>query len=279
MRNQQSRIFIIIVVIASIASIALSHITPTIMEPARSAFSFVVVPIQKRINSIGLYFIDISLNRLSLNEAKERIKQLENEIASLSEANNNMKTQIYENDRLRKLYDLSDAYPQFEKVACRVIAKDSDEWFKVFKIDKGSKDGIKVDMNVLSKEGLCGIVTSVGYNYSTVRSIIDDQSRVSAMTQHSLESCMVEGDISLYDTNRIKLTNIKPTATIVDGDRIVTSNISSKYLPNLLIGYAVDIVENDNQLSKSGYIIPVTDFSNMTEVLVIKKLKVESMID
>ena len=249
------------------------------MEPARSAFSFVVVPIQKRINSIGLYFIDISLNRLSLNEAKERIKQLENEIASLSEANNNMKTQIYENDRLRKLYDLSDAYPQFEKVACRVIAKDSDEWFKVFKIDKGSKDGIKVDMNVLSKEGLCGIVTSVGYNYSTVRSIIDDQSRVSAMTQHSLESCMVEGDISLYDTNRIKLTNIKPTATIVDGDRIVTSNISSKYLPNLLIGYAVDIVENDNQLSKSGYIIPVTDFSNMTEVLVIKKLKVESMID
>ncbi len=134
-------------------------------------------------------------------------------------------------------------------------------------------------MNVLSSKGLCGIVTSVGYNYAIVRSIIDDESRVSAMTEHSLESCMVEGDITLYKNNRLRITGIDMNAAIVDGDKIVTSNISSKFLPNILIGYANDVTVNENQLSKSGYIIPVTNFKNITEVLVITQLKSDSMRD
>ena len=69
------------------------------------------------------------------------------------------------------------------------------------------------------------------------------------------------------------------STAVVDGDKIVTSNISSKFLPNILIGYATDIYVNDNQLSKSGYLIPVTDFRNMTEVLVITRLKSESIKD
>ena len=69
------------------------------------------------------------------------------------------------------------------------------------------------------------------------------------------------------------------STAVVDGDKIVTSNISSKFLPNILIGYATDIYVNDNQLSKSGYLIPVTDFRNLTEVLVITRLKSESIKD
>ena len=134
-------------------------------------------------------------------------------------------------------------------------------------------------MNVLSNKGLCGIVSSVGYNYATVRSIIDDESRVSAMTQHSLETCLVEGDLKLYDKNLLRLTSMNINSTVVDGDKIVTSNISAKFLPNILIGYATDIAVNDNQLTKSGYVIPVTDFSNLSEVLVITKLKSDSIKD
>ena len=132
---------------------------------------------------------------------------------------------------------------------------------------------------MISSKGLCGIVSSVGYNYAVVRSIIDDESRVSAMVQHSLESVMVEGDITLYKNNRLRMTGIDMGASVVDGDKIVTSNISSKFLPNILIGYASDVTVNDNQLSKSGYLIPVTDFRNITEVLVITQLKSDSMRD
>ena len=279
MKNQHSKIVIIIVVLMSIASITFSHYVPSITLGVRNVFSSVIVPIQKGINNVGMIFVRRAMDSTDLKEANARIKVLEAQVASLSESNNLLKSKSYEADRLRELYKLGDEYDIYPKIAARVISKDTDEWFQVFKIDKGTKDGIKVDMNVLSSKGLCGIVSSVGYNYATVRSIIDDESRVSAMTQHSFESCMVEGDITLYKNNRLKLTGINMNTAVVDGDKIVTSNISSKFLPNILIGYASDIYVNDNQLSKSGYLIPVTDFSNLTEVLVITRIKSESMKD
>ncbi len=279
MKNRQSKIFIIIVILLSIATIVFSHYMPQMAFSVRNVFSSFIVPVQKGINNVGMIFVKRSMDSTDLKEANERIRILEAEVASLSEANGVLRAKSYEADRLRELYGLSDEYDQYKKIAARVIAKDTDEWFQVFKIDKGTRDGVKVDMNVLSSKGLCGIVTSVGYNYAIVRSIIDDESRVSAMTEHSLESCMVEGDITLYKNNRLRITGIDMNAAIVDGDKIVTSNISSKFLPNILIGYANDVTVNENQLSKSGYIIPVTDFKNITEVLVITQLKSDSMRD
>ena len=279
MRKQRSKIFIIIIILLSIASIAFSHYMPRLTLGMRNMFSSFIVPIQKGINNVGMIFVKKSMDSTDLKAANDRIKILEAQVASLSETNNLLKTKAYEADRLRELYNLGDEYDIYPKTAARVISKDTDEWFQVFKIDKGSKDGIKVDMNVLSNKGLCGIVSSVGYNYSIVRSIIDDESRVAAMTQHSLESCMVEGDIMLYKNNRLRLTGIGINTAVVDGDKIVTSNISSKFLPNILIGYATEIYVSDNQLSKSGYLIPVTDFKNLTEVLVITRLKSDSIRD
>ena len=77
----------------------------------------------------------------------------------------------------------------------RIIAKDSSSWFSVFRIDKGSEDGIQENMNVIAGGGLVGIVTDVGTNYATVRSIIDDSSQVSAMAQQSGDTCIVSGDL------------------------------------------------------------------------------------
>lgn len=279
MKNQHSKIIIIIVILLSIASITFSHYVPSLTMGVRNIFSSVIVPIQKGINNVGMVFVKRAMNSNDLKDANNRIALLESQIASLSEANNLLKAKSYEADRLRELYDLGNQYDIYPKTAARVISKDTDEWFQVFKIDKGYKDGIKVDMNVLSNRGLCGIVSSVGYNYATVRSIIDDESRVAAMTQHSFEACMVEGDITLYKNNRLKLTGIDMNTAVVDGDKIVTSNISSKFLPNILIGYATEIYVNDNQLSKSGYLIPVTDFRNITEVMVITRLKSDTMKD
>ena len=55
-----------------------------------------------------------------------------------------------------------------------MIANDGSNWFTSFTIDKGSEDGIREDMNVLSGNGLVGIVTEVNAHSSTVRSIIDE---------------------------------------------------------------------------------------------------------
>jgi rod shape-determining protein MreC len=60
---------------------------------------------------------------------------------------------------------------------------------------------------------------------------------------------------------------------VVEGDKIVTSDISDKYLPNILIGYIHTINRDNNNLTKSGYITPAVDFEHLSEVLIITDLK------
>ena len=92
-----------------------------------------------------------------------------------------------------------------KKIAARVIAKDSGNWFQVFRIDKGADDGIQEDMNVMAGGGLVGIVTDVGANYATVRAIIDDDSNVSGMSLRTGDTCNVSGNLTLYQDGRLGL--------------------------------------------------------------------------
>ena len=71
------------------------------------------------------------------------------------------------------------------------------------------------------------------------------------------------------------MSNIAENGDLKDGDRIVTSNISSKFLPGILIGYAADITIDQSRLTKSGYLIPAAHFDSLQEVLVITTLKEE----
>ena len=65
-------------------------------------------------------------------------------------------------ERLQELYKLDQNYADYEKTAAHVIGSDSNNWFSTFTIDKGSNDGIEVDMNVMAGSGLVGIVVDVG---------------------------------------------------------------------------------------------------------------------
>ncbi len=103
MKNQHSRIIIIIVVLLSIASITFSHYVPSVTLGVRNAFSSVIVPIQKGINNVGMIFVRRAMNSTDLKEANERIKILEAQVASLSESNNLLRAKSYEADRLRSL--------------------------------------------------------------------------------------------------------------------------------------------------------------------------------
>ena len=81
--------------------------------------------------------------------------------------------------------------------------------------------------------------------------------------------CTVSGDLQLVDEGYIKLQHLDGDVKINDGDMIVTSNISEKYLEGILIGYAKDITLDSNNLTQSGYIVPAVDFKHINTVLVI----------
>ena len=239
---------------------------------------YTVVPVQKAVSHVTSWISDINNNFDTLKQVKEENAVLRDKIDMLIIENNSLQGQHYELERLKNLLKLDEDYLDYEKIGARVISKDAGNWFSTFTIDKGSNDGVEVDMNVLAGSGLAGIVTKVGPNWATVRAIIDDSSNVSGMTLSTSDKCMVRGDLSLINDGKIKFEQMENNDNIIQiGDQIVTSHISSKYLQGILIGYITEINVDPNNLTRSGYISPVVDFKNLQEVLVITKTKGDLM--
>ena len=217
---------------------------------------------------------DMSDNFQTLKQVQKENETLQAQVDELLIENNNLQEDKYELERLQELYKLDQNYAEYEKVAAHVIGKDSSNWFSTFTIDKGSKDGIEVDMNVIAGNGLVGIVTQVGPTWATVRSIIDDSSNVSGMVLSTSDKCIIRGDLSLINSGRIRFEQMENNDNVVEiGEQIVTSYISDKYLQGILIGYVSEVSVDSNNLTRSGYITPVVDFKNLQEVLVITKTK------
>ncbi|MFR2849902.1 MAG: rod shape-determining protein MreC [Hungatella hathewayi] len=270
---KQNRYILIGLTIICVVLIVVTSITDSWLAPLRTGVGYVLIPIQSGVNRVGSVIYDELVDFSQLKTALEENAALKQEVSELTETNNRLMSQQFELERLRQLYELDQNYLQYEKVAARVIANDTGDWFQVFRINKGSADGIEVGNNVMAGGGLVGIVTDTGANYATVRSIIDDSSRVSAMAMQSGDTCLVGGDLTLYKEGRLRISNIKKNADVKEGDRIVTSNISSAFLPGILIGYATDITVDSNQLTSSGYLIPVAEFDSLQEVLIITQVK------
>ncbi len=268
MEMKRSKYLLAALTVICILLIIVTSIKDGIMEPLRTGVGYVLVPLQTGVNAVGKGIYTELRDYSMLKDALAENERMKEEIARLTEENNRLLAGQFELDRLRELYQLDQTYMQYEKIGARIIAKDSGDWFQVFRVNKGFADGVEVDDNVMAGGGLVGIVTDVGANYATVRSIIDDSSRVSAMTIQSGDKCIVAGDLTLFQEGRLRITNITK-----DGDQIITSDISSKFLPGILIGYAADITVDPKRLTKSGYLIPVADFDNLQEVLIITETK------
>lgn len=257
------------ITIICVALMAVSLFTDSISRPVKNVVSVVVIPMQKGINDIGIYVYSKYTVLKDFSRISEENLALKDEITRLTEENSQLSLNKFELERLRELYDLDDKYANYKKTAARVIAKNPGNWYSVFTIDKGSEDGIEVDMNVIADGGLVGIVTDVGRHYANVRSIIDDSNNVSGMLINTGAICTVEGSLNLMDSGYIYVKYFKKDAEVLDGDKVVTSNISSKYLEGILIGYVKEVTMDPNSLTQSGYLIPVVDFEHLQEVLVI----------
>jgi rod shape-determining protein MreC len=268
-----SRYILIALTAICLIFISTSFFTDKLVAPLRDAVSMVVVPLQKGMNNLGLWTYDKYTTLQEISVVLDENKELKSKVDDLTEENNQLRQDTYELSRLRELYELDEKYPGYTKVGARIIEVTTDNWSKAFKVDKGSDDGIKKDMNVIAGGGLVGIVADVGKNYSIIKTVVEDNNSVSGMLIDTNDTCIVEGDIELSDSGLIKLTHFKSDLTVRDGDKIVTSNISDKYLQGILIGYAKDVEPDSNNLTQSGYLVPAVDFNNLQEVLIITEMK------
>lgn len=271
--NINTKVLIFVLTVFCVFSIILSSIFSNYSKPAKIVSGAIVVPLQDGMNGIGKWFTNKADYFNSVKKLTKKNKELESQVNELTEENSLLAQNKYELERLRDLYQLDQDYSSYEKIAANVIGKDSGNWFDIFTINKGSKDGIKKDMNVISGGGLVGIVTDVGKDYAKVRAIIDDESSVSVSFANTSDTGIVSGDLKLMDDGVMNVTEVLKDAKITEGDMVVTSKISDKFVPGILVGYVTNIKLDSSELTQSGQIIPVVDFKHIDEVLVITQLK------
>lgn len=235
---------------------------------------YVFIPFEKGISAVGGWLRDKKENLEELSAAQARSEELQAQVDALTLENSRLMQNQYRLEELEDLYALDETYGEYNKVAANIIASDSGNWFNTFVIDKGSRDGIAVDMNVIAGSGLVGIVTKVGDNWAQVRSIIDDMSDVSAQVLSTSDLCFVKGDLQLMESGMIQIYQLRDAegqASI--GDTVVTSHVSDKYHPGILIGYINELTLDSNNLTRSGTLTPAVDFEHLHSVLVITDLK------
>lgn len=269
-----SKYWLLILSLVCILFMGLSLLSDKAGGPLRFIAGYTVVPMQKGINTVGVWLSDLTDNFETLEELKAQNKALQEQVDALTMERNNLQLQQSELERLRELYKLDQNYSDYEKVGARIIASNGSNWFTSFTIDKGSDDGLKPDMNVIAGSGLVGIITDVGPNWAEVRSIIDDESKISAMMLSTSDNCIVNGDLKLMNDGRIRFERLPNTGKeIPAGEYIVTSPISNRYVQGILIGYVDSIEKDSNNLTCSGYLTPAVDFQHLQDVLVITTTK------
>lgn len=273
--NVPSHFVLLTLLIVCVAVLFFSFATGFAGGPLQAAADFIFAPMQKGINSAGGQIYKQTELMQSKRELQAENEELSSRVSELETKLTNMQLQESELERLQELYKLDKTYSDYPTTGAHVIARGTSNWFNTFTIDKGSADGITRDMNVIAGSGLCGIVTDVGTHYSIVRALIDDTTNVSAQIVSTEDNCIVSGDLKeMNESNMIDLSELEDSSDKVEsGDAVVTSNISDKYLPGILIGYVTNLTEDENGLTKSGTITPVVDFKHLSDVLVITKIK------
>ena len=263
--------FCVSAIVATLASGATS-------APLKEAAGLIIVPFEKSIASIGQWMTGVQDSFREKEDLIQQNEELQTTVDTLTEQNNVLLQDQAELARLEQLYELDEEYTDYPKVAARIISKDPGNWYDTFMINRGSNDGIRVDNNVIAGKGLVGIVTEVGSNWATVRSIIDDSSNVSAMTVSTDDICVVEGDLELIDEGKLRFSQLYDREDKVSvGERIVTSNISDKYVEGLFIGYVSEIELDTNNLTKTGTLVTPVDFQHLKDVFVITTNKQDAV--
>ena len=174
-----------------------------------------------------------------------------------------------ENERLQAMLEFRTKSVGFQMKAATIIGRDPGTLNYSLFINQGTRDGMRVNMPVVTHQGLVGHVMEVYSGNAKVRLIVDTGSSVASMVQRPQSRAVgiVEGNPSQLSV--LKMKNLLRDSDVIKGDKIMTSGLGGIYPKGLLIGEVMDVVDDEGGLLKNAMIRPAVDFSRMEEVFVI----------
>ena len=194
-----------------------------------------------------------------LNEQLEaEVSRLQAQIIELQQENSELEV-------LSALLDFARAHADNEYITAAVIGRDISPFLHYVIINRGSDDGLRRGMPVVSSQGLVGRVAAVTADGARVQLITDPDTAINVRIQPSGAEGLLQGSI----TGDLTIEAIAQDAKINNGDLVLTSGLGGNYPPDMLIGQISGVRQRPVELFQTASVEPVVDFSQLEIVLVI----------
>lgn len=237
----------------------------------------IILPVESGITSLGHLSDDSRGYWRAMTVLQEENAQLKKEVDELRSANINMVSVEAENRQLRELLQYKEDKPSQTTVTARVIARNFGDLRDTIYIDAGENKGIKQNMAVVNN-GLIGIVDEVYGSYARVLLVTSPRCRIGARVLR-LDSRAIGVTAGTNSSDgKLRLERIYRTASIQEGDIIITSGISGNHPENILIGVVKSIGMDELDLTKQAEVLPAADIADVEKVLVITAFTPEPKI-
>ncbi|MEG0072889.1 MAG: rod shape-determining protein MreC [Clostridia bacterium] len=263
--NKSKVVFIVAIVVIVLIIIGISVTSSS----NGGLFSSIAGSFNKTFSSSAKSTTNIFRSFKSKKKLVEKISKLEKENAKLKLNNIEMKKLETENNTLRKKLEIKEEYKYFKMVVGEVILRNQSNWNESFMINVGAKDGIKVGMSVIGKDGVVGQIISVDNSTSKVLTVLDSSSSISVEISSISQAAVCKGEYSLKGANKLKLIYIPIDAEISPGDVVYTSGISEIYPKGLPVGKIIDVKNSKNQINRYAIVETFSDIMAINEIAVI----------
>ena len=209
------------------------------------------------------FFINFSKVKQENEELAAKNAELENKLVEY----NRMKD---ENTTLREMFDYSQANQNYNYLGCNIVGYSGGNISNGYVIDKGTNDGVKKDMIVITPQGLVGKVTKSESMYSIVQTILSENIAVASMVESTRETTgILQGATDNKNKNLTVLSNIPIDSEIKEGDVILTSGLGGMYPKEIRIGEVVSVEVDTVGIMKKAVVKPYVDFNKLEGLFVV----------
>lgn len=200
-----------------------------------------------------------------MNAMRIEVDQLRQENASLKSQLVELQEQQKDNEVYYALLNMARRNPNRDYVAAQVIGRDTNPFMRYVLIDRGSDDGLRRGMPVLTAEGLVGRIDAVTANAARVQLTTDPASAVNVTLPEANADAMLTGSV----TGDLVLDMVPNEAVIQPGELILTSGLGGTYPSNILVGQVASVRKQETALFQTASVQPVVDFTELRAVLVV----------
>ena len=258
------RLIVVVVVVALILSFLLPRQTQVLLQHLGKPVADVVGIPMEIMAGADRGVRDWWNQYIALQGVYEQNRVLQAKIQDLEGKLNQLREQAVASQRLAAILGFQEK-SALQTLAARVIGRSASNWYRGVVLNKGEKDGVAVEMGVITPAGVVGNIVKVASSTSIALLITDPNVAVTGLVQRTRDEGIVQGTAEGY----VRMKYIPPLAAVKEGDAVVTSGLTGGFPRGLLIGQVLRVEEREGDLFLTAQVAPVVDFGKLEEVLII----------